>query len=272
MVHLTILQGDAVTDAELAEAEASRPRTRGDCEGGPRPCPRVGCRHHLLIHHDKREHMQFSGLKRTATDDEIVDRLFSMEETCALDVADRYGGMNRADVGRLIGLSRERVRHLERKTPADALISGFESWFGERRDIVGDETTDEPKPERPKSPGRNRWAERYSDDLRAIGLAKYDETGRTRDACNAIFEACGRMPETRLIRSWAERRRLNALAESGEAIRWRVTDRIVQRCAMLRDRGMTYGEIAKSVSPEYGRTPRAETVRLWIKRARGKAQ
>lgn len=26
-----------------------RPRTRGDCEGRPRPCPWVGCRHNLLI-------------------------------------------------------------------------------------------------------------------------------------------------------------------------------------------------------------------------------
>lgn len=34
----------------LFEEEAvSRPRTRGDCFRLPRPCPFVGCRHHLYL-------------------------------------------------------------------------------------------------------------------------------------------------------------------------------------------------------------------------------
>ncbi len=30
-----------------------RPKTRGECASGPRPCPWVSCRHHLYLDVDK---------------------------------------------------------------------------------------------------------------------------------------------------------------------------------------------------------------------------
>ena len=38
---------DDPTDAELLAM--MRPRTRADCENGPRPCPWVGCRHNTYL-------------------------------------------------------------------------------------------------------------------------------------------------------------------------------------------------------------------------------
>jgi hypothetical protein len=72
------------------------PRTRGDCVGGPRPCPHVGCHYHLWLDHK-------------ASSTVVLDEL---HETCALDVADR-GDHTLAQVGRVLGVTRERVRQIE---------------------------------------------------------------------------------------------------------------------------------------------------------------
>lgn len=77
---------------------------RGDCAGGPRPCPWVGCRHHLFLTVDARTghvHLAFPGAG-----------LGDMVETCSLDVADR-GGASLEVVGVALGLTRERVRQIE---------------------------------------------------------------------------------------------------------------------------------------------------------------
>lgn len=66
--------------ARALRVVAEQPRTRGECAGGPRPCPWSACRYHL----------------ESATD------------TCALDVADR-GGVTLQQVGELIGVSQPRV-------------------------------------------------------------------------------------------------------------------------------------------------------------------
>ena len=62
-----------------APTPGRRPRTRGECLGGPRPCPWIDCRHHL-------------GGER--------------HETCCLDVI-RSGGMTFGEVARIIGISRQ---------------------------------------------------------------------------------------------------------------------------------------------------------------------
>lgn len=61
-----------------------RPRTRGDCVNGPRPCPETWCRHHL--DHER--------------------------ESCVLDVADR-GEQTQEIVGELVGVSKQRIDVLE---------------------------------------------------------------------------------------------------------------------------------------------------------------
>ena len=88
----------------LPVAEAQRPHSRGECADGPRPCPWVSCRYHLYLD----VHPSTGGLKLNfpALD---VDEL---EETCALDVADR-GGVNLDQVGRLVNLTREGARQVQ---------------------------------------------------------------------------------------------------------------------------------------------------------------
>lgn len=84
-----------------------RPRTRAECPT-TRPCPWVGCRHHLAL--DVNEHGSL-----VLTDPGTPP--WEMAETCALDVAER-GGLILEDVGRLLNLTRERVRQVEQRALA----------------------------------------------------------------------------------------------------------------------------------------------------------
>lgn len=89
--------------AEVAELERLRPRTRGDCVDGPRPCPWVGCRHHLYL-----DAFTNGSVKFNFPDIEPWD----MRESCSLDVAAR-GGQTLDEVGATMNLTRERMRQLE---------------------------------------------------------------------------------------------------------------------------------------------------------------
>lgn len=60
------------------------PRTRGECIGGPRPCPHAWCRHRL--------------------DD----------GQCVLDLAER-GGMTLEEIGALLHVTKEATRQIELK-------------------------------------------------------------------------------------------------------------------------------------------------------------
>ena len=79
-----------------------RPRTRGDCQAGPRPCPWVSCRHHLYLDLVRGE------VKVNRPDCQPED----LRDSCALDVAER-DGVPRGDVAEMLGISPERVRQLE---------------------------------------------------------------------------------------------------------------------------------------------------------------
>jgi hypothetical protein len=104
-------------EAEVrAELEAVRPRTRADCEDGPRPCPFVSCRHHLYLD------VTFGGgLKLNYPDKEI----WELEHTCALDLAER-GGMTLQQVGEVLQLTRERVRQIELHAGPKVRAAGVE--------------------------------------------------------------------------------------------------------------------------------------------------
>jgi hypothetical protein len=90
-----------------------RPKTRGDCVNGPRPCPWVGCRHHLYV--DVKEgpdgrqflRMNFPGIA-----------LEDLKETCSLDVADR-GKHTLEVVGDLVNLARRAVLMIEQAARAE---------------------------------------------------------------------------------------------------------------------------------------------------------
>ncbi len=80
-------------------SSSSFPRTRGECENGPRPCPWVCCRHHL-------------GSEPRSGGRLHVRALPPDHDTCALDVAAR-GPHTLESIAKLLGLTRERVRQIE---------------------------------------------------------------------------------------------------------------------------------------------------------------
>ena len=89
-------------------ATYDRPRTRGDCLpggcNGERPCPWVSCKAHLALDVDEVN----GSIKVNFPDLEV----WELRDTCALDVADR-DGITLEEVGKLMNLTRERVRQLE---------------------------------------------------------------------------------------------------------------------------------------------------------------
>jgi hypothetical protein len=90
---------------ELEQASfIGHPTTRSQCVNMTRPCLYVSCRHHLYL--DVNE--ETGSIKFNFPDKEV----WELEETCALDVADR-GGITLEEVGSIMNLTRERIRQLE---------------------------------------------------------------------------------------------------------------------------------------------------------------
>lgn len=88
------------------DSEVERPKTRAECSSGERPCPFVSCKHHLYLDVSAKT----GAIKLNFPDLEV----WEMNETCALDVADR-GGTTLEDVGAIMNLTRERIRQVEVK-------------------------------------------------------------------------------------------------------------------------------------------------------------
>lgn len=91
--------GDTVEVMEYA-----RPRTRSECINGPRPCLFVSCKHHLFLDVNP----ETGSVKLNFPDKEV----WELEDTCALDIAER-GGITLEEVGGILNLTRERIRQLE---------------------------------------------------------------------------------------------------------------------------------------------------------------
>lgn len=91
---------------------------RSECVAGPRPCPHYGCRYHLWVVRERAGRRQGRGSLRWWSTPQPVVRQHS-PETCALDVVDREpDGAGRVTVGRLLGMTKERVRQIEERALA----------------------------------------------------------------------------------------------------------------------------------------------------------
>ncbi len=95
---------DPELEAVIQEIERNRPRSRAECANGPRPCMFISCKHHLYLDVNPAT----GSIKVNFPDKEI----WELDETCALDVADR-GGITLEEVGAIMNLTRERIRQVE---------------------------------------------------------------------------------------------------------------------------------------------------------------
>ncbi|MEM7448889.1 MAG: sigma factor-like helix-turn-helix DNA-binding protein [Myxococcota bacterium] len=87
----------------IDEVNVPRSRTRGDCMDGPRPCPWVGCRHHLYLD------VKLNGSLLLNQPDL---KPWELESSRSLDVAER-GSHTLQEVADILSLSRERIRQIE---------------------------------------------------------------------------------------------------------------------------------------------------------------
>ncbi len=88
----------------LQIVDSWHPTTRSDCYKMARPCLFVSCRHHLYLDVNP----ESGSVKLNFPDKEV----WELEETCALDVAER-GGITLEEIGSIMNLTRERIRQLE---------------------------------------------------------------------------------------------------------------------------------------------------------------
>jgi len=82
----------------------SRPKVRGDCKSGVRPCPYVTCKHNLYLDVSEKT----GSITLNFPDLEVSE----MSESCVLDVSDA-SGQTLEYVAQLMNITRERVRQVE---------------------------------------------------------------------------------------------------------------------------------------------------------------
>lgn len=104
------------TAPEILDYE--RPGSRSECREDKRPCLYVSCRYHLYLDVNP----VTGSIKLNFPDKEV----WELEETCALDVAER-GGITLEEVGAIMNLTRERIRQVE--------VSGLDKLKGGEADL-----------------------------------------------------------------------------------------------------------------------------------------
>ena len=97
---LAITEEDQLTRLGNAELQPGGKR----CEGGQRPCPFVGCRHHLYAD----VNLETGSIKINFPDREV----WELEHSCSLDLADA-GTHTLEEVGEILNVTRERTRQIE---------------------------------------------------------------------------------------------------------------------------------------------------------------
>ena len=115
----------ALSMVHAVTGDVSRPRTRADCVGGPRPCPWFGCRYHLAVDVTDNGALVVIGGPRLPANptDRQLERFTEAAiaraarfGSCALDKIERDpDGLTLRDIGETLEVSRERIRQIERK-------------------------------------------------------------------------------------------------------------------------------------------------------------
>jgi hypothetical protein len=105
-----VVYGAELSDKVDWPAGVTRPRTRGECRGGPRPCPFVGCRYHLFL-----EVVSSGHALRLPRGLAVPPEALPPEASCALDLAEARAdeGYTLEEIAELLGVTRERVRQVQ---------------------------------------------------------------------------------------------------------------------------------------------------------------
>lgn len=128
--QLTVLVDEGMLPFAYDEPELplpERPRVRGDCVGGPRPCPWISCRHHLARVDEGRlmttvlDLPLLTGTVPGSADeaawvDDVAEALTGMSTpSCALDVAEQNNcdGETLEAIGNALGVTRENIRQIQ---------------------------------------------------------------------------------------------------------------------------------------------------------------
>ena len=91
---------------EAEAIQALRPKTRGDCKDGIRPCPWVGCRHHLYLNVNEDTGSMTQNFPKTP--------VWDLAESCSLDLADANpDGLKLESMAAFMELTKERIRQIE---------------------------------------------------------------------------------------------------------------------------------------------------------------
>jgi hypothetical protein len=108
-----LTQGEVATGKKYKQHR--RPKTRAECVAVPRPCPFIGCVHHLYLDKTKTGRLIVN-----FPDQDVLD----LKHSCVLDVVDQYGPMRLNEIGTILNVTQERVRQivstaLKKARPAD---------------------------------------------------------------------------------------------------------------------------------------------------------
>lgn len=92
-------------------AEDQFPRTRAECEDGPRPCPWMRCRYHLWLEIRKSGSLKFMHMKPALALARNTEFPEGLPPSCALDEAEK-GAMTLRQVAERVGLTNQRVEQI----------------------------------------------------------------------------------------------------------------------------------------------------------------
>jgi hypothetical protein len=111
MKRLTKIERRRLQTEEPDDGRRRLPLTRAECKETERPCPYVSCESHLFLDVNRKTgSIKFN--YPDLMDHSGAPELEYMNETCALDVADR-GGTTLEDTGAIMNMTRERIRQIE---------------------------------------------------------------------------------------------------------------------------------------------------------------